>query len=90
MSSQSPVQKELNVVDICTAFGLYIRFIMSLDELETSAEDICICDYKQNERHICTQAPSLPNAVVEQTKKNKRFNDLLRVVEQKGLKLSSG
>ena len=48
-SSQSRVQEELNVVDICTAFGLYIRFIVSLNESETSAEDIiikkCICDH---------------------------------------------
>ena len=39
-SSHSLVQRELNVVDICTAFGLYSRFIVSLDEPKTSAEDI--------------------------------------------------
>ena len=86
------MQKELNVVDICTAFGLYIRFIMSLDELETSAEDIsrnAFAIMMQNQRCISAQATSLPDAVVEQTKKNKLFNDLLCVVEQKGLKSSS-
>ena len=46
----------------------------------------------QNQCRICAQAPSLPDAVVERTKKDKCFNDLLHVVEQKGLiqKLSSG
>ena len=87
------MQKELNVVDICTAFGLYIRFIVSLDEPKTSAEDIsrnAFAIMMQDQRYICAQAPSLPDAVVERTKKDKLFNDLLRVVEQKGLKLSSG
>ena len=91
-SSQSLVQKELNAVDICTAFGLYIRFIVSLDEPKTSAEDISRNAYEimmQNQCCICAQAPSLPDAVVERTKKDKLFNDLLRVVEEKGLKLSS-
>ena len=91
-SSQSLVQKELNAVDICTAFGLYIRFIVSLDELETSAKDIsrnAFAIMMQNQRRTCTQAPSLPDAVVEHSKKDKLFNDLLHVVEQKGLKLSS-
>ena len=44
----------------------------------------------QNQCRICAQAPSLPDAVVEQTKKDKLFNNLLCVMEQKGLKLSSG
>ena len=73
-SSQSLVQRELNVVDICTAFGLYIRFIVSLDEPKMSAEDIsrnAFAIMMQNQRCICAQAPSLPDAVVEQTKKDK-------------------
>lgn len=73
-SSQFLVQKELNAVAICTAFGLYIRFIVSLDEPVTSAEDIsrnAFAIMMQNQRRICAQAPSLPDAVVERTKKDK-------------------
>ena len=67
-SSQSLVQKELNVVDICTVFGLYIRFV-SLDEPETSAEDIsrnAFAIVMQNQRRICAQAPSI-HVVLPQT-----------------------
>ena len=62
-SSQSLVQKELNAVDICTAFGLYIRFIVSLDEPKTSAEDISRNAFEimmQNQCCICAQALFLP------------------------------
>ena len=35
-----------------TAFGLYIRFIGSLDEPKTFAEDICVCDHDQIKRVV--------------------------------------
>jgi len=53
---------------------LYIRFIVSLDEPKTSAEDIsrnAFAIMMQNKCRICAQAPSLPDAVVERTKKDK-------------------
>ena len=91
-SSLSLVQKELNAVDVCTAFGKFVKFIVSLDEPIVS----CSLDVSKNafevmmqsQRRICR--PSLPDPVVERTKKDKLFNDLLRLVEQKGLKFSPG
>ena len=41
-----------------------------------------------NQRRV--SKPTLPDALVERTKKDKLFNDMLRLVEQKGLKFSPG
>ena len=36
-SSLSVVEKELNNVDVCAAFGLFVKFTVSLDELGVSS-----------------------------------------------------
>jgi len=91
-SSQSLVQKELNAVDLCTAFGLYIRFIVSLDEPETSAEDISRNASAIMMQNLCCSLHTSsisPRCSCRAEQEGQLFDDLLRVVEQKGLKLSS-
>ena len=85
------MENNLNTVDICTAFGHFIKFTVSLGEPGViSSLDVSKNAFEimmQNQR--CISKPTLLNVLVEQTKKDKLFNDLLRLVE-KGLKFSPG
>ena len=88
-SSLSLVDNDLNTVDVCTVFSHYVKFTMTLNEpgvrssLDESKKVLEII--MQNQCRL--SKPTLPGVlVVEQTKKDKLFNDLLWLVEQKGLK----
>ena len=88
-SSLSLIDNDLNTVDVCTVFSHYVKFTMTLNEpgvrssLDESKKVLEII--MQNQCRL--SKPTLPGVlVVEQTKKDKLFNDLLWLVEQKGLK----
>ena len=90
-SSLSLVDKHLNTVDVCIAFGHFVKFTVIVNEPGVSSS----LDVSKNAFEImmqtqrCLSKPTLPDALVEQTK-DKLFNDLLWLVDQKGLKLSPG
>ena len=92
-SSMSIVQRELNAVDVCNNFGSYIKFIVSIDQpgVTFTRNDIHVAKnafeiMMQSQRRI--SAPSLPDPIVERTKKDKLFNDLLQLIAQRGLKFA--
>jgi len=91
-SSLSLVDKDLNTVYVCTTFGHYVKFTVTLNDPGVSSS----LDVSRNAFEImmqnqhCLSKPTLPDALVGRTKKDKLFNDLLRLVEQKGLKFSPG
>ena len=51
-SSLSVVEKELNNVDVCAAFGLFVKFTVSLDEPGVSS----ILDVSKNASEVMMQA----------------------------------
>ena len=89
-SSLSLIHKDLNTVDVCTAFGHYGKFTVTLNVPGVSSS----LDVSKNAFEIMMQnqhrlsKPTLPNALVERTKKDKLFNDSVQLMEQKGLKFS--
>ena len=86
--SLSLVQKELNTVEICSVFGSFVKFSVSLNEpvqahaVVTNAFEIMMKSQSQ------LSAPTLPDPVTEHTKKDKLFNDVRWLLEQKGMKFS--
>ena len=90
LSSMSLVQKDLNVSDICLTFGCYVKFVVLEIHPNNHKSQPCKDAFTvmmMNQRRLC--ARSLPDSIVERTKKDKLFNDLLQVARKKGLNLAS-
>ena len=90
-SSLSHVDKTLNVSEVCISFGQFVKFVVSVGSsggssltVTKNAFTIMMC----SQRRACQ--PSLPHLLSERTKKDRLFNDIVKMLDQKGLKFSSG
>ena len=91
-TANSSVDKTVNIVSVCVLFGWHIKFVVSvLEQGESSSQPVIRNAFSimmESQRRICSQ--TLPEPVPERTKKDKLFNDLLKLAIQRGLKLPSG
>ena len=76
------MEKDLNVAEVCASFGHFVKFIVSVEKpgensgvtVSRNAIAIMMCS-----QHSACQ-PSLPNPLVERTRKDKLFNNILQLV----------
>ena len=88
----SQVDKSLNVSEVCSSFGQFIKFVVLVDTGEgTSSLSVTKNAFvmMMNAQRTACQ-PSLPRLNPEKTKKDKLFNDIVNTIDKKGLKFSSG
>ena len=91
-SNLSRVEKDLNVAEVCASFGHFVKFIVSVEKPgESSGVTVSRNAFAimMRSQHSACQ-PSLPNPLVERTRKDKLFNDILQLVAKQGLKFSPG
>ena len=88
-SSLSRVDKTLNVSEVCISFGQFVKFVVSVGSsggssltVTKNAFTIMMC----SQRRACQ--PSLPQLLSERTKKDRLFNDIVKMLDQKGLKFN--
>ena len=93
-SSLSRVDTTLNVSEVCRSIGQFVKLVVSVgssggSSLTVSTQNaftVMMCS--QRARAACQ--PSLPQLISERTKKDRLFNDIVKMLDQKGLKFSSG
>ena len=97
-TANSTVDSKINAISVCSLFGWYVKFVVTVYEVgESSGSDTvnvsvnvrnAFTAMMEAQRRIC--APALPEPIPEHNKKDKLYNDLLKLADRKGLKLSHG
>ena len=83
--SLSIVGKDMNVVQVCRTFGFFIKISVAQPEPpRQNAFDILMANQRKLSR------PALPEYVEERTKRDKLFDDIVKLLEGMGKKWCSG
>ena len=91
--SLSIVGMAMNVMDVCQTFGNFIKFrvISENESLAPTGVDPVKNAFEimmNSQRQL--RKPRLPERIIEKNKKDKLFNDLITLLESKGLKWTEG